>query len=294
MASVASMTGYARAESSSGSGSWQWEVKCVNGRGLDVHCRLGNGLDRLEPAVRERAARALGRGSLSVSLRVSADPALRAVTVNRELVQQILDAAADVAGDAGAKPSLDAVFAIPGVVEIGAPLDDPAARDALDATLLGGLDRALAELREFRQAEGSRIVDVCAGHLDEIDALRREASETAAAQPARIRDRLAEKLAALLAPGAVAEDRLAQEVALLAIKADVREELDRLAVHVEAARELLAGGGAVGRKLDFLSQEMSREANTLCAKSSDAELSRAGLALKTVIDRLREQVQNLE
>lgn len=294
MASVASMTGYARAESSSGSGSWQWEVKCVNGRGLDVRCRLGNGLDRLEPAVRERAARALGRGSLSVSLRVSADSALRAVTVNRELVQQILDAAADVAGDAGAKPSLDAVFAIPGVVEIGAPLDDPAARDALDATLLGGLDRALAELREFQQAEGSRIVDVCAGHLDEIDALRREASETAAAQPARIRDRLAEKLAALLAPGAVAEDRLAQEVALLAIKADVREELDRLAVHVEAARELLAGGGAVGRKLDFLSQELSREANTLCAKSSDAELSRAGLALKTVIDRLREQVQNLE
>jgi len=289
---VASMTGYARAEGSSDAGTWLWEVKCVNGRGLDVRCRLGNGLDRLEPAVRGRAARALDRGT--VSLRYSSNPAHRAVTVNRDLVQQILDVAADVAGDAGAKPSLDAVFAIPGVVEIGAALDDPAARDALDAELMDGLDRALAGLRGSQMAEGARILAVCEGHLDEIEALRIEAQETVEAQPARIRDRLTEKLAAVLAPGAVAEDRLAQEVALLAVKADVREELDRLAVHVEATRELLAGGGTVGRKLDFLSQEFSREANTLCAKSSDTELSRAGLALKAAIDRLREQAQNLE
>jgi len=291
---VASMTGYARAEGSNDAGTWLWELKSVNGRGLEVRCRLGKGLDRLEPAVRKRVARALDRGSLSVSLQYSSNPALRVVTVNRDLVQHIMDAAIDVAGEAGAKPSLDAVFAIPGVVEIAAALDDPAARDVLDAELLESLDCALVGLRGSQQSEGARILEVCVGHLDEIEALLIEAHEVAEAQPARIRDRLSEKLAALLDRGAVAEDRLAQEVVLLAVKADVREELDRLAAHVEATRELLAGGGTIGRQLDFFSQEFSREANTLCAKSSDTDLSRAGLALKTVIDRLREQAQNLE
>ena len=288
------MTGYARAEGSNDAGTWLWELKSVNGRGLEVRCRLGKGLDRLEPAVRKRVARALDRGSLSVSLQYSSNPALRVVTVNRDLVQHIMDAAIDVAGEAGAKPSLDAVFAIPGVVEIAAALDDPAARDVLDAELLESLDCALVGLRGSQQSEGARILEVCVGHLDEIEALLIEAHEVAEAQPARIRDRLSEKLAALLDRGAVAEDRLAQEVVLLAVKADVCEELDRLAAHVEATRELLAGGGTIGRQLDFFSQEFSREANTLCAKSSDTDLSRAGLALKTVIDRLREHAQNLE
>lgn len=293
MTAVASMTGYARADGAGDAGTWLWEVRSVNGRGLDLRCRLG-GLERLEPAVRGRAAVVLARGSVTVSLRFQGNPARNAVTVNRALVRQILDAARDIAGEAGAAPSLDAVFAVPGVVEIGAPFDDPDEQEQLDADVLDCLDRALADLRRSQREEGGRIAAVCAGHLDEIQALCAAASGAAAAQPERIRDRLAERIAAVLEPGAVAAERLEQEIALLAVKADVREELDRLASHLEQARDLLGRGGAIGRKLDFLSQEFSREANTLCAKSVDPDLSRTGLALKAAVDRLREQVQNLE
>ena len=293
MTAIASMTGYARADGASEAGNWLWEVRSVNGRGLDLRCRL-DGLERLEAAVRGRAAAVLSRGSVTVSLRFNANPARLAVTVNRELVRQILDAARDIAGAAGAAPSLDAVFAVPGVVEIGAPFDDPEEQEQLDTVLLECLDRALANLRRAQLDEGRRIAAVCAGHLDEIEHRRAAAAGAAAAQPERIRDRLSERIAAVLEPGAVPEERLAQEIALLAVKADVREELDRLASHLEQARDLLVQGGAVGRKLDFLSQEFSREANTLCAKSADPDLSRTGLALKAAVDRLREQVQNLE
>ena len=291
---VASMTGYARSDGAVDGGPWAWEVRSVNGRGLDVRCRLGNRNDRLEPAVRRRVAAVFARGSFTMSLRHSPDPTRRTVVVNRGLVQHILAAAADVAGDAGGRPSIDAVLAIPGVVEIGEPDDEPTARASLDAELLEGLDAALADLRVAREGEGALIAAACTAHLDKIAVLRESAAANAAAQPEAIRGRFTERLAALLEPGACAEDRLALEVTLLAVKADVREELDRLSAHTAAARGLFSAGGPIGRKLDFLCQEFAREANTLCAKSTDPELTNIGLELKTVVDRLREQVQNLE
>ena len=294
MAALASMTGYARAEGVHGGAAWLWEIKSVNGRGLDLRCRLGPGFDRLEPLVRRRAAAALGRGSVSVTLRYTPDPARRTVTVNRDLVQSILDAAKEVAGDAGSNPSLDAVFAIPGVVELKDADEGEGGRDALDAALLAGLDDALAGLQSARREEGARIAVGLEAQLGEMSDLIEQAAAAAAAQPGVIRRRLAERIAEVLEPGSLPEDRLAQEVAMLAQKADVREELDRLGAHAAAAGDLLAGGGAAGRRLDFLSQELAREANTLCAKSADSELTAASLALKTAVDQFREQVQNLE
>ena len=294
MGSVASMTGYARAEGGANGTTWLWEVKSVNGRSLDVRCRLGNGLDRLEPVVRERTAAAISRGSLSVSLQCARTGAGRTVTINDELVRRVMAAAAEISGGMGTL-SLDAVFAIPGVVEIGEPDQSDVAREQSDHAMVKDLDRALTSLNSARREEGARLAVVLRTQLDEIVALSGDASRCAAAQPDAIRAHVMARVAALLGDGApLPTDRLAQEVALLAIKADVREELDRLSAHAEAGRDLLQAGGAVGRRLDFLAQEFAREANTLCAKSSDAELTRVGLALKAVIDRFREQVQNLE
>lgn len=294
MGSVASMTGYARAEGGMGGATWMWEVKSVNGRGLDVRCRLGNGFDRLEPMVRERAGAAISRGSLSVSLQHARAGATRTVTINDELVRRVMAAAAEISGGMGTL-SLDAVFAIPGVVEIGDPSESDAAREQADAAMLKDLDRAIASLNTARRGEGARLLVVLGAHLDEIVSLSADAAHCAAAQPDAIRKQIQARIAALIGgTTSLSADRLAQEVAVLAIKADVREELDRLSAHAEAGRELLTAGGAVGRRLDFLAQEFAREANTLCAKSSDADLTRTGLALKAVIDRFREQVQNLE
>jgi uncharacterized protein (TIGR00255 family) len=294
MGSVASMTGYARAEGGANGTTWLWEVKSVNGRGLDVRCRLGNGFDRLEPMVRERAAAAVSRGNVSVSLQCGHAGAGRTVAINNELVRRVMAAAAEFSGGEGAL-SLDAVFAIPGVVEIGEPEQSDSEREQLDNALIKDLERALANLNAARREEGSRLVAVLRAQLGEIVTLAADAGRCAAAQPEAIRKNVQDRLAALIGDiTPLAADRLAQEVALLAIKADVREELDRLSAHAEAGRELLTAGGAVGRRLDFLAQEFAREANTLCAKSSDAELTRVGLALKAVIDRFREQVQNLE
>ncbi len=294
MGSVASMTGYARAEGGANGTTWLWEVKSVNGRGLDLRCRLGNGLDRLEPVVRERTAAAISRGSLSVSLQCARTSAGRTVTINDDLVRRVMAAAAEISGGMGTL-SLDAVFAIPGVVEIGEPDQSESEREQSDHAMVKDLERALTSLNTARREEGTRLVVVLRDQLDEIVALAGDALRCAAAQPDAIRAHVMERVAALIGEGTpLPGDRLAQEVALLAIKADVREELDRLSAHAEAGRDLLKAGGAVGRRLDFLAQEFAREANTLCAKSSDAELTRVGLSLKAVIDRFREQVQNLE
>ena len=291
---LASMTGYARAEGVDEAASWLWEVKSVNGRGLEMRCRLGGGLDRLEPMVRERVSAALARGSVSVSLRVVRDAAQRSVVVHRDLVRRVLEATADVAGEAGGRPSLDAVLGIPGVVEVREAEEDEGARDRLDSALLDGLGRALADLATARREEGNRIHVLLEAHLDEIAALVSGAAGVAATQPRALQAKLTERLAELETAANVSEERLAQEVALLAAKADVREELDRLEAHVAAARALLREGGAVGRRLDFLAQELSREANTLGSKSADLDLTRLSLALKAVIDRVREQAQNVE
>ena len=288
------MTGYGRAEGSADGIAWVWEIKSVNGRGLEVRSRLGNGFEHLEPEVRNRASAVLGRGNVSVSLRLTRAGGDRKVTVNRDLLSQLVEAARELAGD-GPPPSVDALLAVPGVIEMTEPEPSEKDQQDLNAALLADLDRALAALAAARSEEGARMAEVLAAHVDSIAALNEAAGTTASTQPGAIRDKLAERLSSLMEGDAVIDpDRLAQEAALLAVKAGVAEELDRLSGHVAGARKLLAEGGLVGRRLDFLSQEFAREANTLCAKSADAELTRLGLELKVVIDRLREQVQNLE
>jgi uncharacterized protein (TIGR00255 family) len=294
LTNLASMTGYARAEGTANGISWAWELKSVNGRGLEVRSRLGNGFEHLEPEVRKRAAAVLGRGNVSVSLRVSRTAGNCQVNVNRDLLAQLFEAARDVAGD-GPPPSVDALLAVSGVIEISEPVPSEDDREVLDNALLADLDCAVAKLAAARSEEGARTGEVLVGHLDAIAQLTEAAKKSAASHPAAIRDKLIERINGLVdGDVAIEPERLAQEAALLAVKADVAEELDRLSSHVEGARDLLNDGGPVGRRMDFLSQEFAREANTLCAKSAEAELTRLGLELKAVIDRLREQVQNLE
>ena len=297
--SVASMTGYARAEGRDTQVNWVWEAKTVNGRGLEIRCRLPFGHDALEVAAREAVGRKLKRGNLQLSLnvgRVADAPALR---VNHELLNQIL-ALVDGIGASHqniAPARWDGILAIKGVLEpVEAELDDAeAVRAAREAAMKATLEQVLDQLAAMRLSEGARIQRVLLSQLDEIAILADRAGATASLRPEAVRERLRHQVAAVLdsVPG-LPEERIAQEVALIAVKADVREELDRLRAHVAAARDLIAEGGAVGRKLDFLSQEFNREANTLCSKSSDVELTRIGLDLKAVIDQFREQVQNIE
>ena len=297
--SVASMTGYARAEGRDAQMNWVWEAKTVNGRGLEIRCRLPSGHDALEVAAREAAGRKLKRGNLQLSLnvgRVADAPALR---VNHELLNQIL-ALVDGIGASHqniAPARWDGILAIKGVLEpVEAELDDAeAVRAARETAMKVTLEQALDQLAAMRLSEGARIQRVLLDQLDEIAVLAERAGATASLRPEAVRERLRHQVAAVLdSVPALSEDRIAQEVALIAVKADVREELDRLRAHVAAARDLIAEGGAVGRKLDFLSQEFNREANTLGSKSSDVELTRIGLDLKAVIDQFREQVQNIE
>ncbi len=287
---LASMTGYARAEGGDNAVSWVWEAKSVNGRGLEVRLRLPGGFDRLEGPARDAAARAVKRGNLQVSLSLGQAGEAGTVRINHAVVERLL-AECRRAPDL-APPGWDALLGVRGVVEAQEQPDDSAERDAL---ILKTLDQAMAGLAQARRAEGDRLAVVLTGLIDEMAALGEQAAVLAAARAEQAGDRLAAGVAALLAAGApLSPDRLAQELALLAVKTDVREELDRLNSHIAAARDLLAGGEAVGRRFDFLAQEFNREANTLCSKSQDKDLTRIGLDLKVAIDRLREQVQNIE
>lgn len=297
--SVASMTGYARAEGRDAQVSWVWEAKSVNGRGLEIRCRLPSGHDALEVAARELANRKLKRGNLQVSLNVSRIAEAPAMRVNHELLNQILTL---VDGIGGAHQNIaparwDGILAIKGVLEPmeAEDVDADAVRQSREAAMRVTLEQALDQLAAMRLSEGARIEEVLLSQLAEMAVLADRAAACAALRPETVRERLRHQVAAVLeAAPTLPEERLAQEVALIAVKADVREELDRLRAHIAAARELIAADGAVGRKLDFLSQEFNREANTLCSKSSDVELTRVGLDLKAVIDQFREQVQNIE
>lgn len=292
---VASMTGFARAEGSAAGWSWAWELRSVNGRTLEVRSRLPQGFDAVEQPARAAAAARLKRGNVTMNLQAVRQSTGAQVRVNRDLLDRLLELGRELAARGVQPPSLDGLLAIRGVVETVEEAEAEDDRAALEASVLAGLDDALARLAEARLAEGARLITVLANHLAEIERLTEAAAGTAAARPEAIRERLRAQVAALLeASPALSEDRLAQEAALLAAKGDVREELDRLRAHVEAAREMLAKGGAIGRQLDFLCQEFNREANTLCSKSSDVELTRIGLALKAAIEQLREQTQNIE
>ncbi len=288
------MTGFGRAAGEGDRFAWAWELRSVNGRGLDLRLRLPPGFDTIEPALRDAAARHLARGNVSAMLTVRREAAATLAVdeaVLGDLLRIALDLAARIPG--GAAPRADALLAVPGVLaRTGA--DDAGSGDHGPA-ILRGFEAALAELVAMRRAEGARLAAVVAGQLDEIVRLHAAATAEAADQPAMQRARMLESLQALLGEvPALPEERIAQEVALLASRSDVREELDRLASHVAAAEALLAEAAPIGRRFDFLVQEFARETNTLCSKSASPALTATGLRLKAVIEQMREQVQNIE
>ncbi len=293
MASLSGMTGYARAEAQSGRYRWVWEVRSVNGKGLEARLRLPPGFDRLDIKCRDRAKSAFTRGNLQLSLNLRREDGAASLGVDIDRLNAVLDAAAPItARDDVAPARLDGLLSLDGMLITAeeASADDFA---ALDAAIIASLDDALAALKTARQEEGAALLPVLSGHVDEIEQLTRLAADSAASRSDQIQQRIKAKFDELL-PEGLAEDKLAQEAAGLAIKLDVREEIDRLHAHIDSARELLAGGSPVGRKLDFLSQEFNREANTLCSKASDSALTKTGLALKNTIDQFREQIQNVE
>ena len=293
---IVSMTGFAEARGSLDGAHWRWEVKSVNGRGLDLRLRTPQGFDGLEPAARMLAGERFKRGSLQAALTFEVSDAARGLKVDPAALAAAIRIAKEIAAETGMAPArIDGLLALKGVIvqEDALPMAERE-RAARDAAILETLATALDALARARGNEGHKLAAVLTAQMDDIERLTKEASALAAAQPQALRDKLAAQVKDMLAGGALAEDRLAQEVALLAVKADVREELDRLRAHVSEARTLLASGEAVGRKLDFLSQEFNREANTLCSKSSDIALTRLGLALNATIDQFREQAQNVE
>lgn len=293
---IFSMTGFAREEGADEGAQWVWEARSVNARGLDIRCKLPPGLDRIEAPAREAVAARVRRGSVSINLTLTRRSGEGALRINRALLDEVIRLRDDL-GDIvdPAPPRLEALLAVRGVLELAGEEPDETAEKARDAALLASLGRTLDALAVMRGEEGARLGDIFADQLAELSALAGSAGETAAVQPGAIKARLAQQVAALIeADPALPEERLAQEAALLAAKADVAEELDRLGAHVAAVRDLISADEPVGRRLDFLCQELNREANTLCAKSSDIALTNIGLALKAAIERLREQVQNVE
>jgi uncharacterized protein (TIGR00255 family) len=294
--SIASMTGFAREAGVTGPYQWAWEIKTVNGRGLEVRVRTPSGLDAIGEEARGQILKAFtrGQGQLNLSLsRTSSVPTLR---VNQEVLQSLLSAIGGLDLPDNVQPaSLDGLLSIRGVVELDEDSVDPGQDEALTKALKGGVVNLIQALKDARLKEGQALAVVLNQQLDVIAALVSEAEACPARQPEAIRARLEAQIAELL-DGKAALDpaRLHQEAVLIAARADIREEIDRLRAHVDAARALLQEGGPVGRRLDFLAQEFGREANTLCAKANDVALSRIGLELKAVIEQFREQVQNVE
>jgi len=291
-----SMTGFARAAGEHEGTAIAWELRSVNGKGLEVRLRLPPGNDRLEPAVRQQVQRRFARGNLQATLSISTGGRLVQPVVNDAFLRDLAGLARRLEDQYGCQPATaDGLLALRGVLEVPEDALGEEARALLDAAVLGVLDKALDALETARQGEGEALRTVLSGQLDAIAALAARAEADPAREPAAIRARLAEQVKLLMdAAPALDEARLSQEAAFLATRADIREELDRLAAHVASARALLAEGGPAGRRLDFLAQEFNRESNTLCSKSNAASLTATGLELKAVVDQFREQVQNLE
>ncbi|MEO0359965.1 MAG: YicC/YloC family endoribonuclease [Pseudomonadota bacterium] len=297
-----SMTGFAAEAGAAEGRRWRWEARSVNARGLDLRLRLSDGSDLTEADLRPLVQKRLTRGSVQISLKFDGAAAPEGLVLNEAALDAALGAVERAAALAEARglllaPSTAAdVAAMRGVLEPGAP---PADDEALRAALLATFEATLDALLAARAGEGARLAAALSGQVDRIEALAAEAAAAHEAQGAAAASRIAERVAALMAASSEAgaapdPDRLAQELALIAMKADVREELDRLSAHIAAARDLLAADGPVGRKLDFLTQEFNREVNTICAKSNSAALTQAGLEMKVVVDQLREQAQNVE
>jgi uncharacterized protein (TIGR00255 family) len=291
-----SMTGFGRSAGVHDGTAWHWEVRSVNGRNLELRFRMPSGLEALEIKARALAQEKLARGNCSFNLTLRREGGEFAIRLNEAALAQALAAAERARALTNLGPAnLDTLLAMRGVVEVSEGEETEEAHAKLEEALLAGLATALGQLVAARTAEGARLAGVVANQLDQIGALVERAAKAPAREPKAIAQRLADQVARLTETGAGLDpDRLHQEALLVATKADIQEELDRLHAHIAAARELLTQDQAVGRRLDFLAQEFNREANTICSKALDIEVSRAGLELKTVIDQLREQVQNIE
>jgi uncharacterized protein (TIGR00255 family) len=293
---LSSMTGFARSHGASGPYAFEWELKSVNAKGFDLRLRLPQGWDELEAFAKRRAAELLARGTVYANLTVKRADALSTVRINEEVLASVVKAASQLAGRIDAvAPSIDGLLAIKGVIEVVEPESDEEEDKAARAVVAEAFDKALADLVVMRRREGVALGQVLTQRMDEVEALARKAEAAPGRKPEAIRARLAEQVAALLETSDRFDaDRLNQEALLIAARADIREELDRIASHIAQARELIGKGGSIGRRLDFLAQEFHREVNTCCSKSNDIELTNTGLEMKNVVEQFREQVQNLE
>lgn len=297
-----SMTGFARSEGrvEAGAGGaihgrWVWELRSVNSKGLDMRLRLPPGFEAVEADCRRIMANSVTRGSLQASLRYDRESTAEIPVVNREALEAVLRLVEELRERLDSPPpSAEAVLAIRGVIETGGTDEDDKANAERHRIVLAGLEKAMAELVAARSQEGERIVHLLCGQIDAIAELARAVEADPSRTPEAIRERIAAQLAPLIDTADLDPQRLHQEAAILAMRADLREEIDRLNTHVQAARDLFAAGGPVGRRLDFLAQEFNRECNTVCSKSNAASVTAIGLEMKVVIDQFREQVQNLE
>jgi uncharacterized protein (TIGR00255 family) len=293
---LSSMTGFARSHGTSGPYAFEWELKSVNAKGFDFRMRLPPGWDDVELAARKRATELLSRGTVYANLTVKRSSAASTIRVNPDVLNAVVKIAAELAGRIDAvAPSIDGLMAMKGVIEVAEPEADEAEDQAARVAVSAAFEQALASLVEMRKREGATLGDILTQRLNEIERLAAKAEAAPGRKPEAIRARLAEQIATLLdASDRFDSDRLTQEALMIATRADIREELDRIASHVSQARDLIGKGGPVGRRLDFLSQEFNREVNTCCSKSNDLELTNTGLELKNVVEQFREQVQNLE
>jgi len=292
---LSSMTGFARASAGHAPLTWAWELKSVNGKALDVRLRLPAGFDALDIPARQLISQNFKRGNVQINFAVQGGDEAERITINHEVLEQYLALAETLRKRVGGPaPQVENLIALRGVVEMKSYTLDEAERASLEKQMLATLEEAVVALAHNRKQEGTELSALIKAQIDQIEALHKAASENPARQPEAIKQRLKDQVAQLMGVHAFDEARLHQEAIVMATKADVREELDRLAMHIKAARALLKSPEPVGRKFDFLAQEFNREANTLCSKANDASLTAIGLDLKTVIDQMREQVQNIE
>lgn len=290
------MTGFAHLEGTSGALQWAWEMRSVNGRGLDIRIRVPAGFERIEPEVKKAVSQRFSRGNIQATLTIARDDRRIEATVNQEVLDAVIDVAKKLGDSIDADPPrIDGLLNIRGVLEFNEPQPDDETSRLEQTAILDGLGKTAEALALMRTAEGEKIGEFIKDQVDGIEALARKADADPSTKPENIAARLGTQVKMLLESGVeLDEDRLHVEAAILASKADIREEIDRLFVHVEACRKLMADGGPVGRRLDFLAQEFNRESNTICSKSNASSVTAVGLDLKILIDQFREQIQNIE
>lgn len=295
MGILSGMTGFGSSTGEESWGGWSWELKSVNGRGLDMRVNLPPGFDGLDRPLRKRVGDTFKRGNFQISMKIDASKSDCGISVNEDVLGGLVERHEKISGYAISGDALATLMTIRGVVETSSnSLRDIAADEAAQVALMKGFEEALAKIKASREAEGSAVKTVFDGLLDQMANYLGSAKTQAAEQPRLIKERLANRLGELLSEQATDTERLMMEAALVAAKADVQEELDRLEAHIQAGRDHLVSGSPIGRKLDFLSQELNREVNTLCSKSASLELTQTGLELKSLVEQFKEQAANVE